>query len=229
MTNYKNKIMQATLDNNYNQYSMGTAISGSIVFHIILLAALLIYAKQANLFDSSIQAMERSTISLNFTKPKPQPVIEKKPLEKFIKPISEKPVLKEQNIAEVSPITTWHEEPVIEEVKQETPVEEIVVSDNIQEVANDTVIKDASFKGNRTAPKYPKRAKMLGLEGTVVIKALIDIEGDIKDIQVLDSSGYTILDKAVTKVAWKWKFEPSYVNGRPAEQWVKAPYEFVIR
>jgi len=46
---------------------------------------------------------------------------------------------------------------------------------------------------------------------------------------LFESSGYRILDEAVMQVAWKWEFEPSYVNNVPTRQWVKAPYEFVLK
>jgi protein TonB len=209
-----------------NSSFLGSAITASIALHVFLIALFLNVSNTTVFLENSMRSIEKSSITLSFVKPKPQPVIEKKPIKKLVKPVKETPVIKEHSI-----VTPKQKAFVQEEITEQKPIEKIADNNNapIKEVSNNTVIKDASFKGTRIAPKYPKRALMLGLEGRVVIKALIDTDGKIKDIKVLDSSGYTILDKAVTKVAWKWKFEPSYVNGKPTTQWVKAPYEFVIR
>ena len=213
--------MQLLLSNHYQKYHIGASAVVSAVLHVAVIFTFLVFARQSDMFYSSMN-VERSAMSLSFSKP--QPVFEKKPIEKLVKPAIKKPVIQDKKLAKLAPKTEFKNETVVEKVVNET-----VVSKNIQKVSNDAVISDATFKGKRKSPEYPDRAKKLGLEGKVVVKALIDIDGAIEDVQVLESSGYKILDRAVTKVAWKWEFEPSYRNGIPAKQWVKAPYEFVIR
>ncbi|MDA0781504.1 MAG: energy transducer TonB [Rickettsiales bacterium] len=222
--------MSVLLNNSGKFCRIGTATGASLTLHVVVLAAFLYFVKQTEFYDNGISAIERSSVVLNFTKPKP--AFEKTPLKKIVKSEKQVAVLKEAEIAKPLPNASLFEEPIAREEVKDKYIEESVEEKTdypIKDVANNSFIKDASFKGVRVSPKYPKRALMLGLEGKVVIKALIDIDGVIKDVELFESSGYRILDEAVMQVAWKWKFEPSYVNNVPTRQWVKAPYEFVLK
>ena len=57
-------------------------------------------------------------------------------------------------------------------------------------------------------PKYPKLALKRGYEGILKLKILISKNGDVVDIKILKSSGYTILDKSGISAAKKSKFYP---------------------
>ncbi|PIR37428.1 MAG: hypothetical protein COV35_10070 [Alphaproteobacteria bacterium CG11_big_fil_rev_8_21_14_0_20_39_49] len=222
--------MSVLLNNSGKSCSIGTAAGVSLMLHAIVLAVFLHAVKQTELYDNGISAIERSSVALNFTKPKP--AFEKTPLKKIVKSEKQVAVLKEAEIAKLMPNASLFEGPIAREEVKEEYIEESLeekIDYPVKDIANNSFIKDASFKGVRVSPKYPKRALMLGLEGEVVIKALIDIDGTIKDVELFESSGYRILDEAVMQVAWKWEFEPSYVNNVPTRQWVKAPYEFVLK
>jgi protein TonB len=69
-------------------------------------------------------------------------------------------------------------------------------------------------------PTYPALAEKAGLEGTVWIKALITILGNVIDAAVYKSSGHEILDRAALEAAPRCRFTPAYVNGEPACIWV---------
>jgi TonB family protein len=75
-------------------------------------------------------------------------------------------------------------------------------------------------------PEYPRMAKEVGIEGTVVIQALVGKEGDVLDAVVFVSSGNTLLDAAALAVAWKYKYRPAIQNGRPLAIWVTYNVEF---
>jgi len=119
---------------------------------------------------------------------------------------------------------------------QEIQNKEIIVDESLTDKAEDDkiqeqipVIENATFKGVRNPPVYPRRALMLNQEGIVILKALIDISGIIKDIQIIKSSGYVVLDQSAIDAVRKWKFEPSHINGKPSISWVKVPVEFMIK
>ena len=57
-------------------------------------------------------------------------------------------------------------------------------------------------------PKYPKIALKRGYEGIVKLKILISKNGEVSDIKVIKSSGYTILDKSGIDAAKKSRFYP---------------------
>jgi TonB family protein len=71
--------------------------------------------------------------------------------------------------------------------------------------------------GNRltfTAPVYPEDAKNAKLNGTVVLRAIIDKDGSIKTLDVLSSTNPMFNDSALNAVH-KWTYKPYLLNGEP--------------
>ena len=62
-------------------------------------------------------------------------------------------------------------------------------------------------------PKYPKLALKRGYEGILKLRILISKSGDVVDIKILKSSGYTILDKSGIAAAKNSKFYPLKKEG----------------
>jgi general secretion pathway protein A len=62
-------------------------------------------------------------------------------------------------------------------------------------------------------PEYPLAAKQLGLEGKVVVDALIDATGKVTNMKVV--SGPVQLQRAALDSVRQSKYEPSYLNGQP--------------
>ncbi|HET9839243.1 MAG TPA: energy transducer TonB [Candidatus Angelobacter sp.] len=63
------------------------------------------------------------------------------------------------------------------------------------------------------APVYPRRARMQGLQGEVLIDATIDTKGNLTHIQVVQ--GDKILAESAVDAVKKWKYRPSMVDDRP--------------
>jgi protein TonB len=76
------------------------------------------------------------------------------------------------------------------------------------------------------APAYPRRARRLGYEGTVMLKVLVDENGRVDDLMVLESSGYPILDRTALASVRKWLFEPGTEGGIKKKMWVRIPVRF---
>jgi len=67
-------------------------------------------------------------------------------------------------------------------------------------------------------------------KGTVQIKMLVDTTGNVLQVVILKSSGFTELDSMAVNMATKWKFTP-YVNprnGKHYKVWVAAPIKFTL-
>jgi len=77
-------------------------------------------------------------------------------------------------------------------------------------------------------PEYPRLAKLAGLEGRVIIKALVGSKGSVLDAVVFGSSGHLLLDEAALAVAGKYKYKPAIQNGRPIAIWVTYKVEFEL-
>ena len=74
---------------------------------------------------------------------------------------------------------------------------------------------------------YPKDiAKNLKYNGTVVISATVDEEGNVTKTVVMRSSGRPKVDKAAMEAASKWKFTPAVdKNGKHVEVWYMVKFE----
>jgi periplasmic protein TonB len=75
--------------------------------------------------------------------------------------------------------------------------------------------------------KYPPQALRGHMQGTVVLKVLVDEQGVPQEATVEQSSGYTLLDRSAREqVLQGWKFQPAMVNGQPARAWARVPVSF---
>lgn len=65
-------------------------------------------------------------------------------------------------------------------------------------------------------PTYPEVAREHNLEGDVVIKVLIDQDGNVKSAAwLLPSNASTILALEALQAVRKWKYQPRVINGKP--------------
>ena len=64
-------------------------------------------------------------------------------------------------------------------------------------------------------PAYPEVAKMGGVEGDVVMEALISKEGTVKRVHVME--GDSRLRSAAEEAVYKWRYRPYVLRGRPVE------------
>jgi protein TonB len=76
--------------------------------------------------------------------------------------------------------------------------------------------------------EYPSAARMLSQEGTVFVKALIDLDGSVMRVVVLKGSGHPMLDTAAVANVYDWKFSPALQQKRPVRVWIAAPIHFKL-
>lgn len=77
-------------------------------------------------------------------------------------------------------------------------------------------------------PEYPRLAKKAGIQGTVWVKALIDKEGNSREVLVAKSSGNESLDNAALMCAKTARFKPGIANGKPVATWVTYNIDFKL-
>ena len=77
-------------------------------------------------------------------------------------------------------------------------------------------------------PAYPIQARRRGLQGTVMLKVLVDAGGSVADVRLAESSGHSILDQAAINAVRGWIFTPGTTGGRPKQMWVMVPVRFVL-
>ena len=61
------------------------------------------------------------------------------------------------------------------------------------------------------APAYPAIARSARMEGTVILEAVIDVDGSVKDVSVLRS--VALLDQSAIEAVRQWRFTPTRLNG----------------
>jgi periplasmic protein TonB len=64
-------------------------------------------------------------------------------------------------------------------------------------------------------PDYPAAAKTHRIEGTVLLDAVIDREGAIKDLSV--RTGHPWLAESARETVQHWRYRPTTINGIPVE------------
>jgi periplasmic protein TonB len=67
----------------------------------------------------------------------------------------------------------------------------------------------------KVQPKYPEKARQNGIQGTVVLRAVISKEGDIVALSAV--SGDPLLVKSAVKAVKQWKYKPYMLNRQAVE------------
>ena len=78
------------------------------------------------------------------------------------------------------------------------------------------------------APEYPDLPRRAGIEGKTVVKALVDVDGSIAEVKILQTSGNQMLDQAALAVAQKAQFSPAKQRDRYVRVWVAIPINFSL-
>jgi protein TonB len=80
-----------------------------------------------------------------------------------------------------------------------------------------------------TPPAYPIQALRGGIEGTVLLKVLVDPSGKPVAVTIAHSSGSRLLDDAARRhVLAAWRFHPAIRDGHVTEAWALVPVKFGI-
>ena len=69
---------------------------------------------------------------------------------------------------------------------------------------------------HKVNPTYPEEARQQGIQGIVVSEAIIDSEGTVVDVKVLESPD-EILNQPTVDALTQWKFEPATKDGKPID------------
>ncbi|MDZ7269511.1 MAG: energy transducer TonB [candidate division KSB1 bacterium] len=79
----------------------------------------------------------------------------------------------------------------------------------------------------RVEPVYPELARKAGMQGKVVVKALVDKNGQVKKVAVIQ--GHEIFHEAAIQAVMLWVFKPALQQNKPVMVWVAIPLNFVLK
>ena len=77
---------------------------------------------------------------------------------------------------------------------------------------------------SKVDPIYPEDARKAGVEGMVMVQALVGKDGFVKDTRVIQS--IPVLDDAAVDAVKQWVFKPAESKGQPVAVWVAVPVSF---
>jgi TonB family protein len=66
---------------------------------------------------------------------------------------------------------------------------------------------------HKVMPEYPRGARMLRMEGSVLIHATVTDQGRVSNMKVV--SGNPVLAKAAMDAVRRWRYHPAQMNGKP--------------
>lgn len=78
-------------------------------------------------------------------------------------------------------------------------------------------------------PVYPQAMRDAGLEGTVSLTALIDVEGRVSSVRVVGSPAHPDLGKAAADAVRQWQFSPTLLNGEAVEVLMNVQVAFTLQ
>lgn len=77
------------------------------------------------------------------------------------------------------------------------------------------------------APVYPVFAQQAGVEGTVILEAILDATGRVDRVRVIRSQ--PLLDDAAIRAVQQWRYSPTELNGVPVPVLMTITVHFSLR
>ncbi len=156
-----------------------------------------------------------------------------------------KPVVRAQPPTPTTPPMEATEEPIMPTpvsqpvVRESEPVRQVQAPTPLPPVETRTEPADAppvpvappSFNAaylNNPSPPYPPRARKLGLQGTVVLRVAVNPAGRPEQINILTSSGVSLLDETAINTVRQWTFAPARQGDHAVAGVVNVPIRFVL-
>ena len=144
----------------------------------------------------------------------PEPPVQEPIVEPVREPVKEEP--------QVEPVTEKTNE--VEEEIAETQTEQV----NFAQAAASKLIDNPTFTARPGPVNYPRQARRRGLEGTVWIEIELNADASQKALNVIESSGHSVLDEAALKDVAKWQLSQVFENGIAIAYRVQVPVRFKL-
>lgn len=80
----------------------------------------------------------------------------------------------------------------------------------------------------RIPPVYPMAAKRRGIEGWVKVRFVVNEQGTVETITIVDAKPPGMFDHNVRQCVSKWRFKPGTVEGLPVKAWVETTIRFEL-
>ncbi len=212
------------------------AVWGSIILHTAALAGFgLFFPDKKKVFPESVS---RSITLLSIGN---NPGTEKKPVQKkTAEPLSQKPLPSPVRKQKQQPKPRTKEQGKVLSGKEEKapPVPALhtdkgsapsaSLSGGAADKKEGAPAATEAVPVTKIRPAYPFIARKRGIEGTVLLNALISKEGIVEKCTVIRTSGNTALDRAAVKAVMHSAFYPATTDGKTAKSTLKIEIQFKL-
>ncbi|XAH24037.1 energy transducer TonB [Xylophilus sp. GW821-FHT01B05] len=79
------------------------------------------------------------------------------------------------------------------------------------------------------APFYPAESRRRGEQGRVLMRVQVGPGGQAAQVELLQSSGFPLLDAAAIDCVRQWRFLPTAAAPAPAGSWREVPLTFTLQ
>lgn len=201
------------------QWKRSSAISATLALHALAALAVLAppaYIAAQKAADPPVQAI---TVKREEPPPPPPPPmleVKHKPKAPVVQPVAPprpEPVRADPVVAEQTPMS-YPATP--EPERPASPAEPA-----------ETAPSALGYRSMKNVP-YPRVAVTQHMEGTVILRVLVGVDGVPQSIDIERSSGHSVLDRAAKDAVMKWRFEPGTRNGQPFAAYGLVPIAFKL-
>ena len=197
------------------------SVNISLIISLILVISAFQFAPDAN------EVKQISTIPPDFI-----PISETDPTyqKPEIPPPPEKPKILQASVDELAEDVLLNDVSIIEtEQIGPPPPPEIVEQENIIFVFAEKMPEPVGGMGTISEKiYYTEIAKRIGIQGQVIIEAIIDKEGNVINAELFQKIGGG-LDEIALNAVLSTKFYPAEQRGKPVKVKMKIPVKFVLR
>jgi periplasmic protein TonB len=78
----------------------------------------------------------------------------------------------------------------------------------------------------RVSPTYPAQALLQGLQGKVILDAVIFEDGTVHDLKVAE--GHPVLARSAMEAVQRWRYQPYELNGQPVKTQTRITIDFKL-
>jgi protein TonB len=90
-----------------------------------------------------------------------------------------------------------------------------------------TTVSSAPRLKHDVKPEYTKEMIAAKIEGVIKAEILVDIDGKVKEVKILNDLGYGTREMA-QKAFLQWEFDPAMRDGKPVATWISYSIRFVL-
>lgn len=135
--------------------------------------------------------------------------------------------IEKTEVKQLKPKTTYKKEKRIEKNRTTQEIKEKNISSSS---ATTFVAADSRpYLLENPKPVYPAAARRRGMQGVVLLGVAVSKEGYVDKIDILQTSGFKVLDRSAVKSVKSWRFIPARMGEKNISSQMEIPIRFILK